>query len=316
MGPATSHILVTGGAGFVGSHLVERLLGEGHQVTCLDNFYTGRRENVAAFAAHKNFTLVQHDVCEKFEGTFDAIYHLACPASPVHYQADPIKTWQTSVLGAMNMLELARANNAPILFTSTSEVYGDPHEHPQKESYHGNVNPIGPRACYDEGKRAAETLFFDYARKYGLHIKVARLFNTYGPRMQPDDGRVVSNFLVQALRGEKLTVYGKGQQTRSFCYVDDLINALVAFMGTDDAVTGPINLGNPGEFTILELAEKVLALTGNTSGISYHPSPADDPQQRRPDIARAKKELGWEPKISLDEGLKPTAEYFRSLVKA
>lgn len=309
----SQHILVTGGAGFVGSHLVERLLNDGHRVTCLDNFYTGTKANVAAFAAHKNFALVQHDVCDPFDGTFDAIYHLACPASPVHYQRDPVQTMKTSWLGALNMLELARRNNAPILFTSTSEVYGDPLVHPQPESYHGNVNPIGIRACYDEGKRAAETLFFDYHRQHGVRIKVARLFNTYGPRMQPDDGRVVSNFLVQALRGESLTVYGDGAQTRSFCYVADLVEALVRFMATEDAVTGPINLGNPGEFTIRELAEKVTALVGN-AGLSFHAIPADDPKQRKPDIARAKELLGWEPKITLDEGLKPTAEYFRALV--
>ena len=313
--PEPRHILVTGGAGFVGSHLVARLLTMGQRVTCLDNFYTGRRENLAAFMANPNFFLRERDVCDPLDGRFDQIYHLACPASPVRYQRDPVQTMKTSVLGALNMLELARANGAPILFTSTSEVYGDPLVHPQPEHYHGNVNPIGPRACYDEGKRAAETLFFDYHRQHGVRIKVARLFNTYGPNMQPDDGRVVSNFLMQALRGEKLTIYGDGRQTRSFCYVDDLIEALLRLMDSADGVTGPVNLGNPGEFTIRELAEKIAALVGDTD-VAYHPSPADDPRQRRPDIARAKELLGWEPRVKLDDGLKPTAAYFRALLAA
>ena len=309
-------ILVTGGAGFVGSHLCDRLLAEGSRVICLDNFYTGRRANVAHLMDHPRFELIEHDVCTPLQLAVDAIYHLACPASPPHYQRDAVQTTLTAVLGSYHMLELAKANRAPILTTSTSEVYGDPQVHPQPEDYHGNVNPIGPRACYDEGKRCAETLFFDYHRQHGVRIKVARLFNTYGPRMQPDDGRVVSNFLVQAIQGKPLTIYGEGQQTRSFCYVDDLIEGLVRLMGSADAVTGPVNLGNPGEFTIRELADKVLALTGSASGLSMHPMPADDPKQRRPDITRAKQQLGWEPTIRLEDGLKPTADYFRALLAA
>ena len=305
-------ILVTGGAGFLGSHLCERLVRQGHDVLCVDNFQTGTESNIAHLRDARNFTVLRHDVVDPLDVPVDRIYNLACPASPVHYQADPIHTTRTSVVGALNLLELARRRNAKILQASTSEVYGDPAVHPQPESYWGNVNPTGVRACYDEGKRCAETLFFDYHRRHGLRIKVVRIFNTYGPRMQADDGRVVSNFIVQALQHRDLTVYGRGEQTRSFCYVDDLIEAIVRTMDTPDDFTGPVNIGNPGEFTILELARKVIALTGSRGGIAFEPLPADDPRQRRPDIALAREALGgWQPGVALEEGLARTIDYFR-----
>ena len=306
-------ILVTGGAGFLGSHLVEKLLAEGNDVVCLDNLFTGQEKNVALFRNNPRFSFIHHDVTEPYTLEADEIYNLACPASPVHYQADPVKTTKTSVLGALNALELARKNGAKVFQASTSEVYGDPEVHPQVEGYRGQVNPIGIRACYDEGKRCAESLFFDYHRQYGVPIKVVRIFNTYGPRMHPEDGRVVSNFIMQALRGDDLTIYGDGSQTRSFCYCDDLVDGIVRLMGSRAAFTGPMNLGNPGEFTILELAEKVLQLVGGKSRIVRRPLPQDDPTQRRPDISLAKVELGWEPKIQLDEGLERTIAYFREL---
>ncbi len=306
-------ILVTGGAGFLGSHLVEKLLAEGNDVVCLDNLFTGQEKNVALFRDNPRFSFIHHDVTEPYTLEADEIYNLACPASPVHYQADPVKTTKTSVLGALNALELARKNGAKVFQASTSEVYGDPEVHPQVEGYRGQVNPIGIRACYDEGKRCAESLFFDYHRQYGVPIKVVRIFNTYGPRMHPEDGRVVSNFIMQALRGDDLTIYGDGSQTRSFCYCDDLVDGIVRLMGSRAAFTGPMNLGNPGEFTILELAEKVLQLVGGKSRIVRRPLPQDDPTQRRPDISLAKAELGWEPKIQLDEGLERTIAYFREL---
>lgn len=306
-------ILVTGGAGFLGSHLVEKLLAEGNDVVCLDNLFTGQEKNVALFRDNPRFSFIHHDVTEPYTLEADEIYNLACPASPVHYQADPVKTTKTSVLGALNALELARKNGAKVFQASTSEVYGDPEVHPQVEGYRGQVNPIGIRACYDEGKRCAESLFFDYHRQYGVPIKVVRIFNTYGPRMHPEDGRVVSNFIMQALRGDDLTIYGDGSQTRSFCYCDDLVDGIVRLMGSREAFTGPMNLGNPGEFTILELAEKVLQLVGGKSRIVRRPLPQDDPTQRRPDISLAKAELGWEPKIQLDEGLERTIAYFREL---
>ncbi len=306
-------ILVTGGAGFLGSHLVEKLLAEGNDVVCLDNLFTGQEKNVALFRDNPRFSFIRHDVTEPYTLEADEIYNLACPASPVHYQADPVKTTKTSVLGALNALELARKNGAKVFQASTSEVYGDPEVHPQVEGYRGQVNPIGIRACYDEGKRCAESLFFDYHRQHGVPIKVVRIFNTYGPRMHPEDGRVVSNFIMQALRGDDLTIYGDGSQTRSFCYCDDLVDGIVRLMGSRAAFTGPMNLGNPGEFTILELAEKVLQLVGGKSRIVRRPLPQDDPTQRRPDISLAKAELGWEPKIQLDEGLERTIAYFREL---
>ena len=308
-------ILITGGAGFLGSHLSERFVNDGFDVICVDNFFTGRKTNVSHLLGKPNFELVRHDVTFPFYAEVDQIYNLACPASPVHYQYDPVQTTKTSVIGAMNMLELAKRTQARIFQASTSEVYGDPEEHPQSEGYWGRVNPIGIRSCYDEGKRCAETLFFDYHRQYGIDIKVARIFNTYGPRMHPNDGRVVSNFIVQALRGENITIYGDGQQTRSFCYVDDLIEGFVRFMNTDAGVTGPINLGNPGEFTMMELAEKVLQLVGGKSKLAFMPMPADDPRQRQPNIKMARDKLGWEPKIHLEEGLKRTVDYFESLLK-
>lgn len=305
-------ILIAGGAGFVGSHLCERLLLDDHAVLCVDDFSTGAAENIAHLRSSPRFQVLCHDVTQALDAEVDEIYNLACPASPVHYQADPLRTLRTSVLGAMNLLELARKRNAVILQASTSEVYGDPAVHPQPESYWGNVNPIGVRACYDEGKRCAETLFFDYRRQHGVRTKVVRLFNTYGPRMRADDGRVVPNFVVQALRGADLTVYGAGAQTRSFCYVDDLVEGLVRMMATSDEVAGPVNLGNPGEFTILELAHKVLAQTGSTARIAYRPLPGDDPRQRRPDITLASELLhGWAPRIDLDEGLRRTIGYFK-----
>ncbi|MEI6117101.1 MAG: UDP-glucuronic acid decarboxylase family protein [Burkholderiales bacterium] len=308
-------ILVTGGAGFLGSHLCDRLIAQGHQVVCLDSFFTGSERNVAGLIGNPAFTLMRHDVVDavRIEG-LDEIYNLACPASPVHYQYDPIHTMKTSVLGALNMLELARATGAKVFQASTSEVYGDPTVHPQPESYWGNVNTIGIRSCYDEGKRAAETLFFDYQRAHKLRIKVVRIFNTYGPRMAADDGRVVSNFIVQALRGEDLTVYGDGSQTRSFCYADDLVEGFMRLMNSDDSVVGPVNMGNPGEFTMIELAERVLRLTGSKSKLVFMPLPQDDPKQRQPDITRAKELLHWEPTVALEQGLKRTIAYFRTVI--
>ena len=306
-------ILVTGGAGFLGSHLCERLLNQGHEVLCLDNFFTGRRKNVAHLADNPNFELIRHDVVDPFKFEVDRIYNLACPASPVHYQYNPIKTIKTSVMGAINCLGLAKRVGARILQASTSEVYGDPEVHPQPESYRGNVNPIGLRACYDEGKRCAETLFFDYHRENKVDIRVVRIFNTYGPRMLPDDGRVVSNFIVQALKGEDLTIYGDGSQTRSFCYMDDLLEAMIRTMEQDDIV-GPINIGNPNEFTIRELAETVLEKVQSSSKLVESPLPSDDPTQRKPDISLAQKVLQWEPKIQLDQGLGKTIPYFKDLL--
>jgi len=315
MNPAQSstplRIMVTGGAGFLGSHLCDRLLAAGHDVLCVDNFYTSTRRNITHLREHPNFELMRHDVTFPLYVEVDRIYNLACPASPIHYQRDPVQTTKTSVHGAINMLGLAKRTRARILQASTSEVYGDPELHPQPESYWGNVNPIGIRSCYDEGKRCAETLFFDYRRQHNLPIKVARIFNTYGPRMLPNDGRVVSNFIVQALQGNDITIYGDGSQTRSFCYVDDLVEGLIRLMESEEDLTGPVNLGNPGEFSIKELAEKVVAMTGSGSKIVYEPLPQDDPTQRQPDITRAKEKLGWEPKVALDEGLPRTIEYFR-----
>jgi UDP-glucuronate decarboxylase len=307
--------LVTGGAGFIGSHLCERLLSQGHEVLCVDNYFTGRRENIAAMLANPRFEALRHDITFPLYVEVDAIYNLACPASPVHYQFDPVQTTKTSVVGAVNMLGLAKRLKVPIVQASTSEVYGDPKEHPQTEGYWGNVNPIGPRACYDEGKRCAETLFFDYRRQLGLDAKVIRIFNTYGPRMLENDGRVVSNFIVQALKGEPITIFGDGRQTRSFCYIDDLIDGFVRMMETPREVSGPINLGNPGEFTIRELAEKVIAMTGSSSKIVYHPLPEDDPKMRCPDITQARRILNWAPAIPLDEGLRPTVAYFSGRLK-
>lgn len=303
-------VLVTGGAGFLGSHLCARLLERGDEVLCVDNFYTGTRQNVEPLLGHPRFELVRHDVCFPLYVEVDEIYNLACPASPVHYQHDPVQTTKTSVHGAINMLGLAKRTGAKILQASTSEVYGDPEQHPQREDYWGHVNPIGTRSCYDEGKRCAETLFVDYHRQHRLRIKIARIFNTYGPRMHPNDGRVVSNFIVQALRGETLTLYGDGQQTRSFCYVSDLIDGLMRLMDSEDTETGPINLGNPVECTMLALAEEVCRLTGTRSAIVHHPLPADDPVRRRPDITRAIERLGWTPAVTLEEGLLPTIAYF------
>ncbi len=313
-GHPRKQVLVTGGAGFLGSHLCEVLVEEGADVLCLDNFYTGSRANVQHLLGKPNFELLRHDVTFPLYIEVDEVYNLACPASPIHYQHDPVQTTKTSVHGAINMLGLAKRTGAKILQASTSEVYGDPEEHPQPEHYWGHVNPIGPRSCYDEGKRCAETLFFDYHRQHNLPIKVARIFNTYGPRMHPDDGRVVSNFIVQALKGESLTIYGDGSQTRSFCYVDDLVAGLIRLMRTEDDCTGPVNLGNPDEFQIRQLAERVLALVGSRSKIIYKELPQDDPQQRRPDITLAKAQLNWQPSIALDEGLRRTVEYFRALL--
>jgi UDP-glucuronate decarboxylase len=306
-------ILITGGAGFLGSHLSERLLNEGHEVLCLDNFFTGFKRNIAHLLPNPNFELIRHDVIDPFKYEVDQIYNLACPASPPHYQHNPIKTTKTSVMGAINSLGLAKRVKARVFQASTSEVYGDPDVHPQPEAYWGNVNPIGIRSCYDEGKRVAETLFFDYHRQNGVDIRVVRIFNTYGPRMNPDDGRVVSNFIAQALRGEDITIYGDGTQTRSFCYVDDLIEGFSRLMNQDQ-VTGPINIGNPNEFTMLELAEKVIAKVGGSTKLTYHPLPGDDPKQRQPDITLAKKHLDWQPTVSLDEGLDRTIAYFRDLL--
>lgn len=311
---SSKRVLVTGGAGFLGSHLCERLLKEGHEVLCVDNFYTGRRANIAHLLANPLFEIQRHDICFPLYVEVDEIYNLACPASPVHYQFDPIQTTKVSVSGAINMLGLAKRVKARILQASTSEVYGDPTVHPQREDYWGNVNPIGLRSCYDEGKRCAETLFFDYWRQHQVPIKVARIFNTYGPRMHPNDGRVVSNFIVQALQGQPITIYGDGLQSRSFCYVDDLIDGFLRLMATPAEFIGPVNLGNPYEFTMLELAEKVIALTGSKSELVFMPLPSDDPTKRQPDISLARRELGWEPTVELNQGLEKTIVYFSDLL--
>lgn len=315
MSLTAKRVLVTGGAGFLGSHLCERLVANGDEVMCLDNFFTGRRANVAHLMDRHNFELIRHDVTFPFYVEVDEIYNLACPASPIHYQHDPVQTTKTSVHGAINMLGLAKRTRAKILQASTSEVYGDPVEHPQTEAYWGNVNPIGIRSCYDEGKRCAETLFFDYHRQHGLEIKVMRIFNTYGPRMHPNDGRVVSNFIMQALRGDPITLYGDGEQTRSFCYMDDLLDGMMALMATGPEVTGPINVGNPREFTIRQLAEEIVRQTGGKSSFVYEPLPQNDPRQRKPDISVAKSVLGWEPSTPLEDGLRPTIAYFRDLIE-
>lgn len=307
-------VLITGGAGFLGSHLCEKLLNQGHEVVCLDNYFTGQKQNVVHLLKNPFFELIRHDVTMPFFIEVDEIYNLACPASPIHYQYNPIKTVKTSVMGAINMLGLAKRIRAKVLQASTSEVYGDPEIHPQTEGYWGHVNPIGPRSCYDEGKRVAETLFVNYHKQNKVRIKIIRIFNTYGPRMHPNDGRVVSNFIVQALKGNDITIYGDGTQTRSFCYVDDLLEGMVRLMNSREDFTGPVNIGNPGEFTMIELAEKVLQLTASKSKLIHMPLPADDPLQRKPDITIAKKELGWEPTIPLEEGLKRTIEYFKTIV--
>lgn len=304
--------LVTGGAGFIGSHLCERLLNDGHAVICLDNFFTGTKHNIRHLMSHPDFEVIRHDVTVPIALEVDGIFNLACPASPVHYQHDPVQTIRTGILGAINMLDLAKRLKCPILQSSTSEVYGDPKVHPQPETYWGNVNPIGIRSCYDEGKRAAETLFFDYHRNYGVRIKVIRIFNTYGPRMHPNDGRVVSNFIVQALQGKDITIYGSGDQTRSFCYVSDLVEGMIRMMNTPDDITGPVNLGNPGEYTIKQLAEKVIAFAGTETKLVYRPLPQDDPTRRKPDITKAKELLQWEPTVHIDDGIKRTIEYFRN----
>src|SRR6185503_5952544 len=309
-------VLITGGAGFIGSFLCENLLARGHEVLCVDNFFTGTRSNIESLIAQQRFELIRHDVTFPLYVEVDEIYNLACPASPIHYQRDPVQTTKTSVHGAINMLGLAKRVKAKILQASTSEVYGDPNIHPQTEEYWGNVNPVGTRACYDEGKRCAETLFFDYYRQHRLRIKVARIFNTYGPRMHPNDGRVVSNFVIQALKNQPITIYGDGTQSRSFCYVDDLVDGLVRLMNTADDVTGPINLGNPNEFTIRELAERIIVLSGSRSKLEHRPLPADDPKQRQPDISRARSTLDWSPKVALDEGLKRTLAYFEQMLTA
>jgi UDP-glucuronate decarboxylase len=309
-------ILVTGGAGFLGSHLCERLVAVGHDVLCVDNFFTGTKDNVAHLLGNSRFEMLRHDITFPLFVEVDEIYNLACPASPIHYQFDPVQTTKTSVHGAINMLGLAKRVKAKVFQASTSEVYGDPQVHPQDEDYWGHVNPHGFRSCYDEGKRCAETLFFDYRRQHGLNIKVARIFNTYGPRMHPNDGRVVSNFIMQALRGEPITIYGDGSQTRSFCYVDDLIEGFLRLMNTPDEVTGPVNLGNPTEFTILQLAENIIDLTGSSSRIEHKPLPPDDPRQRQPDITRARELLGWDPVVRLRDGLVNTVRYFDAVVKA
>lgn len=311
-----SRVLVTGGAGFLGSHLCDRLIADGKDVLCLDNFYTGSKRNVEHLLGQSRFELIRHDVTFPLYLEVDQIYNLACPASPVHYQFDPVQTTKTSVHGAINMLGLAKRVKARILQASTSEVYGDPEIHPQQESYWGRVNPIGIRSCYDEGKRCAETLFFDYYRQHHLEIKVVRIFNTYGPRMHPNDGRVVSNFIVQALKGEDITIYGDGQQTRSFCYVDDLIQGMVSMMESDPSCTGPVNIGNPGEFTMLELAELVLKIVGGKSKLVFQPLPQDDPKQRQPDITLAREKLGWAPVVRLEDGLKETVSYFKDILRA
>lgn len=305
-----ARVLVSGGAGFVGSHLCERLLQEGRETLCVDNFYTGAKENIVHLMDNPYFEIIRHDITFPLYLEVDQIYNLACPASPVHYQLDPVQTTKTSVHGAINMLGLAKRLRIKILQASTSEVYGDPEIHPQTESYWGNVNPIGKRSCYDEGKRCAETLFFDYHRQHGLKIKVARIFNTYGPRMHPNDGRVVSNFIIQALLNRPVTIYGDGSQTRSFCYIDDLVDLLIRFMDSEDSFTGPVNAGNPEELTILEFAEKIIEITGSKSEIMFSPLPSDDPSRRRPDITLARQHLGWEPVVSIEEGLKKTIDYF------
>lgn len=307
-------ILVTGGAGFIGSHLCAALLRKKYDVICVDNFYTGSKNNIRSLMDNPHFEVIRHDVTVPLSLEVDEIYNLACPASPIHYQFDPVQTTKTNVHGAINVLDLANRTKAKVLQASTSEVYGDPQEHPQKESYHGSVNPIGPRSCYDEGKRCAETLFFDFHRQHNVNIKIARIFNTYGPNMHCNDGRVVSNFIVQALRGDDITIYGEGQQTRSFCYVDDLVKGLIALMEVDDDITGPVNLGNPIEFTICELAEHVLKLTGSSNKIVYKDLPIDDPKRRRPDITQAERLLGWSPRIPLQEGLLKTIHYFKGVV--
>lgn len=307
---ARKRILVTGGAGFLGSHLCDRLIADGHDVLCVDNFFTGTKDNIIHLLDNPHFEFMRHDVTFPLYVEVDEIYNLACPASPIHYQCDPVQTTKTSVHGAINMLGLAKRTKAKIFQASTSEVYGDPEVHPQSEDYWGHVNPIGGRSCYDEGKRCAETLFFDYRRQHNLRIKVARIFNTFGPRMHPNDGRVVSNLIIQALKGAPITIYGDGLQTRSFCYVDDLIEGFVRLMNTDSSVTGPVNLGNPGEFTVLQLAEKVIELTGSSSRLLFKPLPTDDPRRRRPDITKARQMLGWEPQVPLDVGLYHTIEYF------
>jgi len=308
-------VLITGGAGFLGSHLCERLLSDGHEVLCMDNYFTGGKQNIAHLLSNPYFELIRHDVTMPYFVEVDEIYNLACPASPIHYQYNPIKTIKTSVMGAINMLGLAKRIRAKILQASTSEVYGDPTIHPQPEEYWGNVNPIGLRSCYDEGKRCAESLFVNYHLQNDVRIKIVRIFNTYGPRMHPNDGRVVSNFIVQALKGEDITIYGNGLQTRSFCYVDDMVKGLIAMMGTDDSINGPINIGNPGEFTMLQLAETVIRLTGSTSKIRHESLPADDPMQRQPDIVKAREILHWEPVIQLEEGLSKTIEYFKQIIR-
>ncbi|SFL47057.1 UDP-glucuronate decarboxylase [Desulfomicrobium norvegicum] len=309
-------VLVTGGSGFLGSHLCDRHIKDGADVLCIDNFFTGSKANISHLIGHPHFELMRHDVTFPLYVEVDQIYNLACPASPIHYQLDPVQTTKTSVHGAINMLGLAKRVKARIFQASTSEVYGDPELHPQPESYWGKVNPIGPRSCYDEGKRCAETLFFDYYRQHNLDIKVVRIFNTYGPNMHPNDGRVVSNFVVQALKGEDLTIYGDGQQTRSFCYVDDMIDGFVRMMDSEKGFTGPVNMGNPGEFTMLELAENVLCLVGGKSKLTFHPLPTDDPRQRKPDISLAKEKLGWEPRVRLEDGLKETITYFKKIVNS
>lgn len=311
----TKRVAVTGGAGFLGSHLCERLVDQGHDVICIDNYFTGSKRNVYHLLGNARFELMRHDVTFPLYIEVDEIYNLACPASPIHYQHDPVQTTKTSVHGAINMLGLAKRIKAKIFQASTSEVYGDPEIHPQHEGYWGHVNPTGIRSCYDEGKRCAETLFFDYRRQHNLRIKIARIFNTYGPNMHPEDGRVVSNFIVQALRGEDITIYGDGSQTRSFCYVDDLIDAFILLMDTPDEFTGPVNTGNPGEFTIKELAEQIIDLTGSKSELTFKPLPADDPKQRKPDISLAREKLGWDPKVALRDGLVPTIAYFEKLLK-
>lgn len=315
MRPLGKRILIAGGAGFLGSHLADKLLAQGHDVLCVDNLFTGRKDNIRHLLSNPHFEFMRHDITSPLFVEVDEIYNLACPASPVHYQRDPVQTTKTSVMGAINLLGLARRLGAPILQASTSEVYGDPEVHPQPESYWGKVNPIGVRSCYDEGKRVAETLFFDYHRQHGVAIKVMRIFNTYGPRMDPADGRVVSNFIMQALRGDDITIYGDGTQTRSFCYVDDLLEGMVRLMNSDPAFLGPVNIGNPGEFTMLELAQQVIELTNSSSTIVHRPLPSDDPRQRRPDITLASDKLGWTPTIPLAEGLLPTIEYFRVLAQ-
>lgn len=309
-------ILITGGAGFLGSHLCKKLLDSNYNITCLDNLLTGSLDNIKSFNGKKNFNFINHDITNEFKGEFDEIYNLACPASPIHYQIDPIKTIKTSVLGSINLLELAKKHQSKIFQASTSEIYGDPEMHPQQESYWGHVNPIGPRSCYDEGKRCAETLFFDYYRQHNIEIKLVRIFNTYGPKMNPHDGRVVSNFIVQAIQGKDISIYGDGSQTRSFCFVDDMIEGFIAMMESNNRISGPINLGNPIEFTILELAEKIIGLIGGKSKIIFNDLPIDDPKKRKPDISKAKIDLGWTPKISIDEGLYLTIDYFKNLLNS